>query len=82
VIDSVEISIKDKGIGISQNLVDNLFSLDVQTTRTGTEKEASTGLGLLIIKDFIEKHNSKLKVESEEDRRSTFSFKLPATDPH
>ncbi len=77
---SVGISIKDTGIGMSQSLMDNLFSLDVQTTRTGTEKEPSTGLGLLIIRDFIEKHNGKLTVESEEDRGSTFSFKLPAAD--
>ena len=78
----IEISIKDTGIGMSQILLENLFSLDVQTTRTGTENEPSTGLGLLIIKDFVEKHNSKLKIESEEDKGSTFSFELPAADPY
>jgi len=74
----VEVSIKDTGIGMNKSIVDNLFHLDEQTNRKGTEGEPSSGLGLIICKDFIEKHGGKLWVESEVDRGSTFSFTLPA----
>ncbi len=74
---SVEISIKDTGIGMNKYIIDNLFRLDEQTTRKGTEGEASTGLGLIICKDFIEKHGGKLRIESEEGKGSTFSFRIP-----
>ena len=74
---SVEISVRDSGIGMSAALADDLFRLDVQTTRKGTDGEPSTGLGLLLCKDFIEKHGGKLWVESEEGKGSTFSFTLP-----
>ena len=73
---SIEISIKDSGIGMSKDVVSNLFRLDVQTGRKGTEGEASTGLGLLLCKEFIEKHNGNLWVESEEGKGSTFYFTI------
>jgi len=63
---TVEISISDTGIGMDKEMMDNLFRLDVQTNRKGTEGEPSTGLGLLLCKEFIEKHGGKLWVESEE----------------
>jgi len=74
-----EISIKDTGIGMNKSIIDNLFRLDEQTNRQGTDDEPSTGLGLIICKDFAEKHGEKLWVESEVDRGSTFSFTLPTT---
>ena len=51
---SVEFSVKDTGIGMSKTMVADLFRLDVQTNRKGTEGEPSAGLGLIICKDFIE----------------------------
>ena len=72
----VEISIMDTGIGMNKNITANLFSLDEQTNRKGTEGEPSTGLGLLLCKDFVEKHGGKLWVESEEGKGSTFYFTL------
>ena len=72
----VEISIKDTGIGMKQEMVDNLFIFDVNTSRKGTENESSTGLGLIICKDFIEKHGGRLWVESEEGKGSTFYFTM------
>ena len=45
---------------MSPKMVDNLFRLDVQTNRKGTEGEHSTGLGLLLCKEFVEKHGGKL----------------------
>ncbi|MCX6162147.1 MAG: PAS domain S-box protein, partial [Ignavibacteriae bacterium] len=53
---SVEISVKDTGIGMNKEMTDNLFRLDENSSRKGTEDESSTGLGLIICKDFIEKH--------------------------
>jgi len=75
--DQIEISIKDSGIGMNQNMINNLFRLDENTSRKGTEGETSTGLGLIICKDFIEKHGGKLWVESIEGKGSTFYFTLP-----
>jgi signal transduction histidine kinase len=74
---SVEISIKDSGIGMSSEMVGNLFSLDVKTSRTGTEGEPSSGLGLLLCKEFITKHGGRIWVESEEGKGSTFYIILP-----
>ena len=74
---SIEISIRDNGIGMNKILAANLFRLDVQTTREGTEGEPSTGLGMLLCKEFVEKHSGRLWVESEEGNGSTFYFTLP-----
>jgi PAS domain S-box-containing protein len=74
---NVKISIRDTGIGMSQILVDNLFRLDVQTSRIGTDDEPGTGLGLLLCKEFVEKHGGILRVESEEGNGSNFYFTLP-----
>jgi PAS domain S-box-containing protein len=74
---SVEISIHDTGIGMSQAMVDNLFRLDVQTSQKGTEGEPSTGLGLILCKEFVEKHRGKIWVESEVGNGSIFHFTLP-----
>jgi signal transduction histidine kinase len=73
----VEISVKDKGIGMSQFIVDNLFRLDVRTGRPGTEGELSTGLGLLLCKEFIEEHGGQIRVESEVGKGSVFTFNIP-----
>ena len=74
---SIEISIKDSGIGMSPDLVDVLFRLDAQTNRKGTDGEPSTGLGLIICKDFIEKHGGKIWVESKLGKGSDFKFTYP-----
>ena len=74
---NIEIAVKDSGIGMSPALIENLFRIDVKTNRIGTNDEPSTGLGLLLCKDFIEKHDGKLLVESEEDKGSTFYFTIP-----
>ena len=75
---TVELSIMDSGIGMSSAMIEDLFRLDTRTTRNGTEGEPSTGLGLLLCKEFIEKHNGKLWVESKEGEGSTFYFSVPS----
>ncbi|HEX7494506.1 MAG TPA: PAS domain-containing sensor histidine kinase [Bacteroidales bacterium] len=72
----MEIKISDSGIGMAPEFRDRLFKLNEKTNRPGTEGELSTGLGLLLCKDFVEKHNGKLWVESEVGKGSIFSFTI------
>jgi PAS domain S-box-containing protein len=71
----VKISITDSGIGMSPDLQNRLFSFETRG-RKGTEGEPSSGLGLIMVKDFITKHQSQLKIVSEVNIGSTFSFSL------
>jgi PAS domain S-box-containing protein len=75
--DNAEVSVTDTGIGISQEDQKNLFRIDEQTRRDGTANEKGTGLGLILCKEFIEKNNGVLWVESEEGKGSRFSFTVP-----
>ena len=76
----VRISIHDSGIGMNRQILDNLFHIDQKTNRLGTDREPSTGLGLFLCKDFVEKNGGDLTVESEEGKGSTFSFTVPISN--
>ncbi|PWA07087.1 tetratricopeptide repeat-containing sensor histidine kinase [Flavobacterium laiguense] len=71
------ISITDTGIGMNSKMIENIFRLDVQTNRNGTNDEPSTGLGLILCKEFIEKHGGEIWVESEEGKGTTFNIVFP-----
>jgi signal transduction histidine kinase len=71
------IAVKDSGIGMTNAMVYNLFRLDSKSGRRGTEGESSNGLGLLLCKEFIEKHGGRIWVESEEGKGSVFYFTIP-----
>jgi PAS domain S-box-containing protein len=73
----IEISVNDTGIGISEELVEKLFKLGEKTGHKGTDGELSTGLGLLLCKEFVEKNLGKIWVESEVGIGSTFYFTVP-----
>jgi len=77
--DFVELSVKDTGLGISDENIPKLFRLDEFFSTPGTNMERGSGLGLMLCKDIIEKHGSELIVESKLGKGSRFSFKLPAT---
>jgi len=77
---SIEIKIRDSGIGMAPELLTRLFQINEKTSRPGTEGEPSTGLGLLLCKEFIEKHGGNIWVESEVGKGSTFSFTLGKTE--
>ena len=73
----IRIQVKDSGIGIPPDLADKLFKLTENTSRKGTEGESSTGLGLVLCKEFVEKQGGKIWVESQEGAGSCFIFTLP-----
>jgi PAS domain S-box-containing protein len=73
----VEVKISDTGIGMTWELQSKMFLMNEKTSRPGTAGELSTGLGLLLCKEFVEKHNGKIWVESEVGKGSTFYFTLP-----
>jgi len=70
------ISISDTGVGMSHEQIDNLFRLDVAHSRRGTAGEQGSGLGLIVCKELLEKHNTVLHVESETGKGSRFWFTL------
>ncbi len=72
----VEISVQDYGTGIKEEDIEKLFSKSSTFTTYGTGGEKGTGLGLDICKDFVEKHNGKLWVETEYGVGSKFIFTL------
>ncbi len=73
----LEVSVKDNGMGMSEEIKNNLFKIGVYQSTKGTEKEKGTGLGLILCKDFVHKHGGELWVESELGKGSTFKFTLP-----
>ena len=73
----VTITISDNGIGISSDVVGKLFDISEVIASKGTAGESGTGLGLLLCKDFIEKHAGNIWVESKIGKGSDFKFTLP-----
>ncbi|MFA9390395.1 MAG: ATP-binding protein [Prolixibacteraceae bacterium] len=74
---TILISVKDNGIGMDATRLNNLFRVGINVSRPGTNDEPSSGLGLILCKEFVEKHGGKIWVESEIGRGSTFYFTLP-----
>jgi signal transduction histidine kinase len=73
----VIVSVSDCGIGISESRINNLFRIDYNVSTEGTHKEKGTGLGLILCREFVEKHGGRIWAESKEGEGSTFSFSLP-----
>ncbi len=72
-----KISVSDNGIGMEEDKTKSLYKIDSISTSRGTEGEQGTGLGLIICKEFIEKHKGTISAESSVGKGSTFSFTLP-----
>ncbi|MFA5011374.1 MAG: PAS domain S-box protein [Ignavibacteria bacterium] len=70
------ISVTDNGIGMSKDMIKDLFKIDAQTGRKGTDNEPTNGLGLILCKEFADKLNAKILISSEENNGSTFSIVL------
>lgn len=89
--DSIEISlsrenklaiiwVRDYGMGIPKELLPQLFDRFTKAGRAGIRGEQSTGLGLSIVKQIVERHKGKIEVDSVEGMGSTFKISLPAVD--
>jgi len=75
------ITISDDGVGIGQDKIEKLFD-DTQIISTeGTDNEKGTGIGLLLCKEFVEKHGGRIWVESEVGKGSNFKVELPMYNP-
>jgi two-component system, sensor histidine kinase and response regulator len=74
---SLIIKIEDSGIGIDEKNIKKLFRVDSTYTRVGTNKEHGTGLGLILCKDFIEKHNGSISVTSKVGEGTVFLISIP-----
>lgn len=72
--------VRDNGIGMSNEMLNKLFDVAQNVSRPGTENESSSGLGLILCKEFVEKHSGKIWVESEEGKGSTFWFTINTFD--
>jgi PAS domain S-box-containing protein len=72
----IEVSVKDSGMGIERKTMSNLFSFDRLSSTTGTAGERGTGLGLPLCKEFVERNDGKIWLESEPGKGSTFIFTL------
>lgn len=73
----VEVIVKDSGVGISSENQRKLFKVEAFHSTPGTHDEKGTGFGLLLCKEFVELHGGNIRLESEPDKGSRFSFTLP-----
>ncbi|MBW6497336.1 MAG: tetratricopeptide repeat-containing sensor histidine kinase [Bacteroidales bacterium] len=71
------ISVKDNGVGMTREQMDQLWSVNTIHTTYGTRDEKGSGLGLLLCKEFIEKQGGQISVKSEKGKGSNFTFSLP-----
>ena len=74
------ISVTDTGVGMPQKQLEKIFLIGNNHSLPGTMNEKGTGLGLILCKDFIEKHAGSIWAESEEGKGAKLSFSLPRTD--
>lgn len=74
--DKVLVSVQDFGIGMDEQIREHLFTMDDTHRRKGTANESGSGLGLLIVSEFLKKMGESIKIESEPKKGSTFTFTL------
>lgn len=77
---STEFCIRDEGTGIHSDDIGKLFKIDEDFSKPGTNKESGTGLGLILCKEFINRHKGKIWAESKLGEGSSFFFTIPNTD--
>lgn len=75
---TIKISVRDNGVGMDEVTRESIFSLSTLQSQLGTQGERGTGLGLGLCKEFVEKNNGSIEVESEPNKGSSFIITLPA----
>lgn len=75
-----EFSVSDSGVGISQENLKKLFHIAENFSTLGTSNEKGTGIGLILCKEFVDKHGGRIWAESEYGVGTKFSFTIPKTE--
>lgn len=75
-----KISIQDNGVGLSEEKMSQLFQIENTISSPGTNREKGTGLGLVLCKEFTEKHGGEIGVKSQEALGSIFYFTIPVKE--
>ncbi len=75
--DYYQVEVADTGVGMSEDIKQKLFNIKHHHSTLGTNEERGTGLGLILCKEFIERNNGHIWVDSEPDKGSKFNFTLP-----
>jgi PAS domain S-box-containing protein len=71
-----EVCVSDNGVGMTNDTLSKIFTSEMQITTLGTRKEKGTGLGLMLCKEFVERHGGNIWVESEVNIGTKFYFTL------
>lgn len=71
------IKVSDNGVGMKQETINKLFNFSPVNSSKGTANESGTGLGLMLCKEFIDKHRGKIWVESTLGKGTTVRFSIP-----
>jgi PAS domain S-box-containing protein len=79
--DKIIIQVKDTGIGMSKEIIEKLFTPQMKTLSETRKKNKGAGIGLLLVKGFLEKNGGEIWVESVEGEGSSFYFTLPIEEP-
>ncbi len=79
--DKIIVQVKDTGVGMSKETLEKLFTPQMKTLSQTREKNKGAGIGLLLVKGFLEKSGGEIWVESMEGKGTTFYFTLPIDKP-
>jgi methyl-accepting chemotaxis protein len=75
--DTVEIDVKDTGIGIKEKYLNNIFGRFEQVDKSLSRNAEGSGIGLSLVKSIVEMHDGKISVESKVGEGSIFKIELP-----
>ncbi len=79
--DFIQLVVEDSGIGIPKVMLENIFKIDSESGRSGTENEKSTGFGLILVKELVGLIGGEIFIESEEGKGTRVIVNLPCSRP-
>jgi len=79
--DKTIVQVKDTGVGMSKEIMEKLFTPQIKTLSETRKKNKGAGIGLLLVKGFLEKNGGEIWVESIKGEGSSFYFTLPIDKP-